>query len=86
MVDRNGGRGVGGAVPLVFVLVPTSSLSTADITVSSALLLFAHGLPIEQKIVQKAGPGMAATTLLRIADGLLFALLLHRLLASTGWR
>jgi hypothetical protein len=77
--------GIWGAVPLVFTLVPASSLSVADITIFSALLLFAHGLPIEQKIIQKAGPEMAVTTLLRIAGGLLYAFLLHRLLATTGW-
>lgn len=77
--------GVWGAVPLIFTLVPASALSVADITVFSALLLFAHGLPIEQKIVQKAGPGMTATTLLRIAGGLLYAFLLHEFLAATGW-
>ena len=77
--------GVWGAVPLVFTLVPSASLSGAEITVFSALLLFAHGLPIEQKIIQKAGPGMAATTLLRVAGGLFYAFLLHRALAATGW-
>lgn len=77
--------GIWGAVPLVFVLVPLSTLTTADITVFSALLLFAHGLPVEQKIIQKAGPGMVVTTLLRVAGGLLFAFLLHRFCAATGW-
>lgn len=77
--------GIWGAVPLIFVLVPASSLTVADITVFSALLLFAHGLPIEQKIIQKAGPGMIATTLLRVLGGVLYAFLLHRLLAATGW-
>ncbi|MGV8935514.1 MAG: nucleoside recognition domain-containing protein [Allorhizobium sp.] len=77
--------GIWGAVPLIFTLVPASSLSIADVTVFSALILFAHGLPIEQKIIQKAGPGMIATTVLRIAGGLLYALLLHHVLATTGW-
>ncbi|MGM4910426.1 nucleoside recognition domain-containing protein [Rhizobium sp. 768_B6_N1_8] len=77
--------GIWGAVPLVFTLVPASSLSVADITVFSALILFAHGLPIEQKIIQKAGPGMIATTTLRIAGGLLYAFLLHHVLMATGW-
>ncbi len=54
--------GIWGAVPLIFTLVPVSELSTADVTVFSALVLFAHGLPLEQKIIQKAGPGMVATT------------------------
>jgi len=77
--------GIWGAVPLIFTLVPASSLSVADITVFSALILFAHGLPIEQKISQKAGPGMIATTTLRIAGGLLYAFLLHHVLTATGW-
>ncbi|NSZ62115.1 nucleoside recognition domain-containing protein [Agrobacterium tumefaciens] len=77
--------GIWGAVPLVFTLVPVSSLDVADITVFSALILFAHGLPIEQKIIEKAGPGIVATTLLRIIGGLLYAFLLHHLLEATGW-
>lgn len=77
--------GLWGAVPLVFTLVAVSDLSVADITVFSALLLFAHGLPLEQKIIQKAGPGMVITTILRITGGLLYAFLLHRFCEATGW-
>ena len=77
--------GIWGAVPLVFVLVPVDSLSVADITIFSALLLFAHGLPVEQRIIQKAGPGMIVTTLLRVAGGVFYAFLLHFLFDVTGW-
>ncbi len=77
--------GIWGAVPLIFTLVPASSLDVADITVFSALILFAHGLPIEQKIIEKAGPGMLVTTALRIGGGLLYALILHQVLELTGW-
>ena len=77
--------GIWGAVPLIFTLVPASSLSAADITVFSALILFAHGLPIEQKIIEKAGPGVFVSTVLRIGGGLLYAFLLHQLLETTGW-
>lgn len=77
--------GIWGALPLIFTLVPVSSLSVADVTVFSALILFAHGLPIEQKIIQKAGPGMIATTSLRVAGGVLYAFILHHILAATGW-
>ncbi len=77
--------GIWGAVPLIFSLVPVSSLSVADVTVFSALLLISHGLPIEQKIIQQAGPKMLTTTLLRIFGGLFYAFLLHKLFAATGW-
>ncbi len=77
--------GIWGAVPLIFTLVPASALSVADVTVFLALILFAHGLPIEQKIIQQAGPGIVATTLLRIAGGLVYAFLLHKILLTTGW-
>ncbi|MGL4092632.1 nucleoside recognition domain-containing protein [Agrobacterium cavarae] len=77
--------GIWGAVPLIFTLVPVSELSTADVTVFSALVLFAHGLPLEQKIIQKAGPGMVATTTLRILGGFVYALILYHLFQATGW-
>jgi hypothetical protein len=77
--------GVWAAIPMIFALVPAASMSVADITVFSALLLFAHGLPIEQKIIQKAGPGFTVTALIRVAGGILYAMMLHHLLATTGW-
>ena len=77
--------GIWGAVPLIYTLVPVESLSAANVTVFSALILFAHGLPIEQKIIQKAGPGMIVTTTLRIVGGLVYAFLLHQVLVVTGW-
>jgi len=77
--------GIWGAVPLLFTLVPLSSLSVADVTVFSALILFAHALPIEQKIIQQAGPGMVASTVLRFSGGLIYAFLLHHVLSATGW-
>ncbi|GMB82979.1 nucleoside recognition domain-containing protein [Shinella zoogloeoides] len=77
--------GIWGAVPLIFTLVPLSSLSVADVTIFSALILFAHALPIEQKIIQQAGPDMIVTTILRLAGGLLYGFLLHQIFSVTGW-
>lgn len=77
--------GLWGAVPLLYSLVPPGSLTIADVTVFLALILFAHGLPIEQKIIQQAGPGIVATTVLRLAGSLLYAFLLHQVFALTGW-
>ena len=77
--------GIWNAALLLFVLVPAGDLSVADVTVFSALILFAHALPIEQQIIRRAGPGLILTTALRLAGGLSYAAMLHALLRATGW-
>lgn len=77
--------GMWGGVVVLFTLVPTLALSSADMTVFSALLLLAHAIPVEQRIVARAGPSFWATSIIRIAGAMAFAALLHQLFAATGW-
>lgn len=74
----------GGAVAL-FAVVPVEALTSAQVTVFLGLLLIAHGLPTEQRIIQTAGPGFAVTVLLRLVGGFLYAFILHVIFRATGW-
>nr|WP_255720467.1 nucleoside recognition domain-containing protein [Acuticoccus kalidii] len=77
--------GIWAGVTVVFTVLPPGALTEADMTVFAALILFAHALPVEQRIIQKAGPGIIATTAIRLVGGMLFALILHRIFVATGW-
>ncbi|WP_108659988.1 nucleoside recognition protein [Acuticoccus kandeliae] len=77
--------GIWAGVTVVFTMMPPGALTEADMTVFAVLILFAHALPVEQRIIQKAGPGIVASTLIRLAGGMIFALILHRIFEATGW-
>ena len=77
--------GIWPGVAALFTVLSVEALTTAQVTIFSALVLFAHSLPVEQRIVQQAGPGLVATTILRLGGGFLFAWILHGLFSATGW-
>ncbi|RED49938.1 nucleoside recognition domain-containing protein [Aestuariispira insulae] len=74
----------GGAAALV-TLLQDMSLTTAQVTVLAGMMLTAHALPIEQRIIQKTGCGLGLTTLFRLAAMAAYGYLLHCLYAATGW-
>ena len=73
----------GGAAALIG-LQAEMSLSVADVTILTSMMLIAHALPIEQRIVQKIGCSLSFMTLLRLGVMVLYAWLLHLLYDGFG--
>ncbi|MEE9327460.1 MAG: hypothetical protein V3U71_09225 [Cocleimonas sp.] len=57
-------------------------LSIAQVTVLGSMMLFAHSLPIEVRIAQKAGVRIVYMLILRIGGALLLGLILHYIYSS----
>ncbi len=69
----------------ILVLINTDvTLTVAQVTVLSSLLLLSHGLPIEGMISKKAGVPIWAILLLRVGGGVLFAWLQNVYYTSTA--
>lgn len=70
---------------IFFQLAPGESLTVAQVTVLSTMLLIAHSLPVEARIAQKAGVRLMVTLLLRLLSALLLGMLLHYSYQWGGW-
>lgn len=71
---------------LVFYqLAPEHPLTVAQVTVLCGMMLIAHSLPVEVRIVQKAGVRLLVALTLRLGGALLFGILLHQLYRWGGW-
>ncbi|ABS16842.1 MULTISPECIES: hypothetical protein [Brucella] len=77
--------GVWSGAVVMFAVLPVDTLTTAQVTILGSLFLFAHALPIEQRIVQKAGPRLIVSTLIRLVGGLVFAWGINLISSHTGW-
>jgi hypothetical protein len=72
---------------VVFVqLIPrlADPLTVAQVTVLGTMILVAHGLPVECRICQKAGPRFRAMLLLRVLGALALGAILHQIYTHTG--
>ncbi|MBQ0757800.1 MAG: hypothetical protein KBT66_08925 [Amphritea sp.] len=66
-----------GGMLIFFQLAPQENLTVAQVTVLSSMLLIAHSLPIELRIVQKAGVRIIVALLIRILSALALGIVLH---------
>lgn len=64
-----------GAAALLTIL-PEYPLTIAQATILGSMILIAHSLPIEQRIVQKAGAGFLFTLSLRLIAAMLYGIML----------
>ena len=71
-----------GAIVVLFTLSLQSTYTVAQVTVLGGMLLFAHALPIEARISQKAGVKLWFTLLLRILGAVAFGFVLNIIFTS----
>jgi hypothetical protein len=73
-----------GGIIVLASLIGDHPLTVAQATVLGAMLLVAHGLPLEIKIVGESGPRMWFQVVLRVVGALVLGFLLDRFYALTG--
>ena len=74
-----------GGMIVFFELALQNQLTVAQVTVLGGMLLVAHGLPVEARIVQKSGVRLPVAILIRMAGALLYGALLNLIYSSGDW-
>ncbi|CAM3582686.1 nucleoside recognition domain-containing protein [Thalassospira profundimaris] len=74
-----------GAVGAFIGLAAHLDMTAAQLSALCAMMLFAHGLPVEQAIVKRAGASFWATTALRVGAAIGYAALVTWISDLTGW-
>lgn len=64
--------GVFGGLATLATLAGSFDITTAQLSALGAMMLFAHGIPVEQAIVRRAGAGFGVTALLRIGTAVVY--------------
>lgn len=75
--------GVYGAAVALVTILPDVPLTMAESSVLGIMILVAHGLPVEQKIIARAGPAFWVTTLLRIVGAIIMGWITWQIYAAT---
>jgi spore maturation protein SpmB len=71
---------------VVFLSLPQAqTLSVAQVTVLTTMMLVAHALPVEGRIAQESGNRICFQILLRVGGALLLGVLLHLAYSGAGW-
>ncbi|RCK43086.1 hypothetical protein TH25_22335 [Thalassospira profundimaris] len=73
-----------GAVAVIAGLAPHLDMTSAQLSALCAMMLFAHGIPVEQAVVKKAGASFWATAALRIFTALFYAAFITWISRHTG--
>ena len=74
-----------GGIVVYASLAADMSISVAQVTIISSMMLIAHALPIEARIAQKAGVNLALTLSLRVVMAILFGLVFNKLYSAANW-
>ena len=71
---------------IIFIsMANQDSLSVAQVTTLGGMMLIAHALPIELRIIQKAGVRFVYVFLLRVLGALLLGFILHQVYSSGNY-
>ena len=75
------------AAVLVYInlMGDAETLSIAQVTVLTSMMLFAHSLPVELRIVQKTGPRIWSIGLLRVGSAIVYGYILNIVQSFMGW-
>jgi hypothetical protein len=74
-----------GAAVVFLSLASEHTLSIAQVTILSTMVLVAHALPIEVRIAQESGNRFWFQALMRVGGALVLGFILHWVYSLTGW-
>lgn len=61
------------------------SMTVAQVTIVSTMMLIAHALPIEGRIAQKAGVNISLTLTLRVGMAIVFGIIFNQIYLALDW-